>query len=560
MSTVYSSAIDDTSTLPVAADLATINNSDVYNRLRAAIIAVETELGVKPSGTFGTVRARLDNLDAEFQALTDSTIHEVRDHGTPLAGGPFTILNFAGTGVVLTNGGSGVANVNITGGGGGGGGPTDHLPILDPALEGSPRQLYAMDHYDAGIYGDGLTIGGDASFTPSKTFEFMTILANTAIDWSADPTGLATMSLDKFGVYIENGKFLQLDNTDIGTSGAQSGKIRLSLGDEIYTRNNAGTGDLGILATLFSSTDILAIGTNTAFTKSFPLVKIIADGEVQINANVGSGPTVRVQPNSFELANDMWQGFTTGVVDTTLPAIGKLRFPYNSGSAVVVVGAKDSINSDRAFITYGSGDAWTIGNTVQDLNLQGNSLQGNFPGNICSITHIGFQLYSTAAATYGFFSDTNASTALGPATTVGPVGSLAHSTQPANCIGLVAVDLYGAGNAAPVNLTLKNGTTELLLSNTTNYSMRIRVIGSKVGSSVMATEVHEIAVRTTGAAVVLPLTGDINLADPAVNFASQGWSVSFSNPATTTLRIACNPGADNVIFMARVEWSALPGA
>jgi len=69
MVTQYPSKIDDSSSLPEVADLASIFTSDVYNRLRGAILAIQTELGVKPSATYTTVKNRFDVLENTFGSL-----------------------------------------------------------------------------------------------------------------------------------------------------------------------------------------------------------------------------------------------------------------------------------------------------------------------------------------------------------------------------------------------------------------------------------------------------------------------------------------------------------
>ena len=61
--TVYPSAIDGYSSLPLVVDLVSPVRANDVNRIRNTIIAIEAELGVNPSGTFGTVKDRLENLD-----------------------------------------------------------------------------------------------------------------------------------------------------------------------------------------------------------------------------------------------------------------------------------------------------------------------------------------------------------------------------------------------------------------------------------------------------------------------------------------------------------------
>ena len=58
----YPNQIDTTNELPRSTDLVSPVKAEVVNRLRDAILAIESELGVDPSGTYGTVRDRLDSL------------------------------------------------------------------------------------------------------------------------------------------------------------------------------------------------------------------------------------------------------------------------------------------------------------------------------------------------------------------------------------------------------------------------------------------------------------------------------------------------------------------
>lgn len=63
MATQYPIIIDSELTLPKVTNSFSSVNADSVNRLRDAIVAIETELGVKPSSLFGTVKARLDSLE-----------------------------------------------------------------------------------------------------------------------------------------------------------------------------------------------------------------------------------------------------------------------------------------------------------------------------------------------------------------------------------------------------------------------------------------------------------------------------------------------------------------
>lgn len=61
--TLYPAQIDNNVSLPRVTDNQTPVQGETVNRLREAIIAIENELGAKPSGGFATVRARMDNIE-----------------------------------------------------------------------------------------------------------------------------------------------------------------------------------------------------------------------------------------------------------------------------------------------------------------------------------------------------------------------------------------------------------------------------------------------------------------------------------------------------------------
>ncbi len=63
MATQYPSKIDNSTTLPEVVDLASIYSAEVYNRLRNAIIAIETELGASPSAAYTSVKNRFETLE-----------------------------------------------------------------------------------------------------------------------------------------------------------------------------------------------------------------------------------------------------------------------------------------------------------------------------------------------------------------------------------------------------------------------------------------------------------------------------------------------------------------
>lgn len=73
MATQYPDGIDSTSSLPYVTNGTSPMVGDDVNRLRDAIVAVETELGINPSGTFTSVDARLGEAEAAIAGYANST-------------------------------------------------------------------------------------------------------------------------------------------------------------------------------------------------------------------------------------------------------------------------------------------------------------------------------------------------------------------------------------------------------------------------------------------------------------------------------------------------------
>lgn len=71
MSTVYPTAIDTNASLPLVIDGVTPISAVYINQLQQTVIAIEQDLGILPSGTYTTVRARLDAMQASINLLLD---------------------------------------------------------------------------------------------------------------------------------------------------------------------------------------------------------------------------------------------------------------------------------------------------------------------------------------------------------------------------------------------------------------------------------------------------------------------------------------------------------
>lgn len=121
MATKYPNQIDGNNELPQAIDLVTPVKAESVNNLRGAIIAIEQELGVDPSREFGTVRARLDAMQAEIDKIKDCGGKIIVSENGVVKVSEATELDFVGNNVTVTDMGNGIAQIEVIGGTGGDG-------------------------------------------------------------------------------------------------------------------------------------------------------------------------------------------------------------------------------------------------------------------------------------------------------------------------------------------------------------------------------------------------------------------------------------------------------
>ncbi|MDP2685298.1 MAG: hypothetical protein Q8P20_09775, partial [bacterium] len=77
----YPTQLDDATSSPIATDLVTPVAAAIFNRVRAATLAAQAELGTNPSGVYGTVRARLDAISAAINTINATGIVHAIAHG-----------------------------------------------------------------------------------------------------------------------------------------------------------------------------------------------------------------------------------------------------------------------------------------------------------------------------------------------------------------------------------------------------------------------------------------------------------------------------------------------
>lgn len=74
MTTKYPASIDTTIELPYIVDNSTPVGGSIINNLRDAVVALENELGIKPSGIYTNVRTRISALEIVVGNLVEGTV------------------------------------------------------------------------------------------------------------------------------------------------------------------------------------------------------------------------------------------------------------------------------------------------------------------------------------------------------------------------------------------------------------------------------------------------------------------------------------------------------
>ena len=267
----YPMQIDSNIELPLTVDNSTFVRAEVVNRFREAIFNIENELGVKPSSVFGTIRARLDYLEA----------YVVSSGG---GGGPTTPVSQTGAGTISAFGVT-VNTVLQSDGVTSGGIWRSYLALGGvPSATGTIRLSYGNSIYgksSAGIdsriaelsaFGI-LTIGQDTdTITNIRSFDSI----NIDVDGSAALK--LTSSNAKFSVsdvYFSknagNSSFYQETDTTIGgarynlTIQAQDSAVIGSTGGHLFLKTGLGLLTTGEMFLQCGSYTYLQLGSGSAY-------------------------------------------------------------------------------------------------------------------------------------------------------------------------------------------------------------------------------------------------------------------------------------------------------
>lgn len=290
--TIYPNGIDSSNQLPVSTDDVTPVKAEVVNRHREAIIAIESELGIQPSGTYTTVRARLDAVDALLATITGGlgALSQVLKDGSSVRSN-VTEINFIGTSVTaIAAAEPGRVDVTITSGGGG----TQTLAqtlVLGNTTGGNDIVFSSGD--DIRLSGDGVAFS--ISYSAAATASTGGAISITSQQGNGANTGGAFSAFAGAGGGTGAGGIATLAGGAGGATSGAGGNARVSGGNAttsgaggnalVSGGNGVGTVGGNVIIDSGSGTTKGTIGIGTTNASSITI------GNVTDNAPVGFNGT-----------------------------------------------------------------------------------------------------------------------------------------------------------------------------------------------------------------------------------------------------------------------------
>eukprot|EP00697_Spironema_sp_BW2_P008860 gnl/Spiro4/23585_TR11653_c1_g2_i1.p1 gnl/Spiro4/23585_TR11653_c1_g2~~gnl/Spiro4/23585_TR11653_c1_g2_i1.p1 ORF type:complete len:591 (-),score=-101.37 gnl/Spiro4/23585_TR11653_c1_g2_i1:13-1785(-) len=302
MTSQYPAKIDDSITLPVSSDNSTLVRASVLNELRAAIIAVESALGVNPASVYGTVRERLNTVETAITHVVNS-------------GGAGIVLSGDLTGTSISQTVVGLQGYAISDAA-----PTDGFILTWEDLSSSWKPLAAPV---------GFSAGGDLAGTASS----QTVISLTG---NAGVVSIPSASL-AFGLIP-----------------ATTGTISLPGSYLINSRSFDDTGNKTILSQDTAiDADYLFLGFNgSGGGFQTPMTAIVIGATDTIYLSTGLGGTAQLTINSSSAA------FTNPISIGAFPATtGDIRLP----SVGTISGRNATDNTDLNMMTLLGNDDLILG-------------------------------------------------------------------------------------------------------------------------------------------------------------------------------------------------------
>ncbi len=395
----YPASIDNSLSVPAAVDGSTTVSASIVNRLRDSILAVQTELGIKPSATYTTVKNRLDVLESALSNLIIIELAGDLSGSTSfpevigLQGNPISSED-PGVGQALVWTGSAWAPRTISGSGG------SFTPSGDLSGSSLSQQVISLTG-DAGVvsvptaslqFGTTSASAGTLRF-PSASSAFIRNSDDTAdiTLFEADANFLSigtknnsTKQVSTLALYsgaafymgIGGSTKLSLTSGSVmiytpgdplvfGYAGAAAtGLVRLPAAFSIASRNSGDTDDIHLLDG--DGGDSIYIGTDPASTPanqaSNTWIGCIADGSVILktgDGNVGSG-YVELSATKFGIQVPL-----TGSYNSPYSGQGGVSIAFAADADYTVDGGDMTDNGEYVYdwIEFTTG-SWTAGHTV----------------------------------------------------------------------------------------------------------------------------------------------------------------------------------------------------
>jgi hypothetical protein len=385
----YPAQIDTSQSLPTVVDGQTPVRGALFNKLRDAVIAIESELGVKPSSIYSTVKNRLDVIDTNI-----TTISSINLNGdvvgpfnntqiTSLSGRP---LSSAAPTLNQVLGWDGLAWSPFT---------ATYTGVVGGDLSGtvSNAQIISIRGQAVGNVGpndgDVFTYIGSTwdAAPPTTNFGTQTITANGLTSTSI--TGL-TISSNTGDVNIFSSTNTFLDGQTIYVDASINFNLQSNSNTVLNSDNNTTISAGGVLAVstgldlniqvntnIDIQTDTMGITTGGAF--------VLSGGNGITISNQGGNPLLLNDPAGGGITIDCSGGgnflITAGsgtTLDTTV-----LELTNGAASPIVIVAQQTTATTGYNFSILGSDSsaALSTGGTIKLIPGTGTSFFGNIAFN-----------------------------------------------------------------------------------------------------------------------------------------------------------------------------------
>ena len=285
MATQYPDGIDSTSSLPYVTNGTSPMVGDDVNRLRDAIVAVETELGINPSGTFTSVDARLGEAEAAIAGYANSTFLVLSADGFVSQERVFSpSVNFD-----VVDGGAG-ANFEI-----------------DLAANVGIGTITPASDYSLTLDGDGATRIGGVTLrnTGTDTFYIGSATASDSANISLMNPNVGYVTLGTDGT--ERIRITSTGDVGLGTS-LPAGRLHVSGGDLLVDTGDVGIGTVSPAGRLHvSGGDLLVDTGDVGIGTLTPSERLhVSGGNLLLESAAGAGlpyATMKGTQGGFQMSS-----------------------------------------------------------------------------------------------------------------------------------------------------------------------------------------------------------------------------------------------------------------